>query len=69
MAGDVESRLLKHARSPEDAAALKRFDAAMALPLILAAVLPLVLIPGSPDSTVAAPLSIAETASCVPVCT
>ena len=53
MAGDVESRLLKHARSPEDAAALKRFDAAMAIPLILAAVLPLVLIPGKPDSVVA----------------
>jgi voltage-gated potassium channel len=54
VAGDVESRLLKHARSPEDAAALKRFDQAMALPLVLAAILPLVLIPGDPDSIVAA---------------
>jgi voltage-gated potassium channel len=46
--------LLKHAKTPEDAAALKKFDAAMALPLILAAVLPLVLIPGHPDSVIVA---------------
>jgi voltage-gated potassium channel len=54
VAGDVESGLLKHAKTPEDAAALKKFDAAMALPLILAAVLPLVLIPGHPDSVLVA---------------
>jgi voltage-gated potassium channel len=54
VAGDVESRLLKRAKTPEDAAALKKFDAAMAIPLILAAVLPLVLIPGKPDTVVAA---------------
>jgi voltage-gated potassium channel len=36
-------------RSPEDAAALARFDARMALPLVLAAVLPLFLIPDGGD--------------------
>lgn len=37
---------------------LKKFDAAMAIPLILAAVLPLVLIPGKPDTVVAAVVAI-----------
>ena len=54
MAEGTESGLLKRARTPEDAAALKRFDSVMALPLVLAAVLPLVLLPGHPDSLLAA---------------
>lgn len=41
-----ESKLLRHAKSPEDAAALTRFDGRMALPLVLAALLPIVLMPG-----------------------
>ncbi len=41
-----EQKLLRRAKSPEDAAALARFDARMALPLVLAAILPLVLMPG-----------------------
>lgn len=49
-----ESGLLKHARSPADAEALRRFDAAMGLPLVLSAILPIVLIPGHPDSALAA---------------
>jgi len=40
------------ARSPEDAAALVRFDERMALPLVLAALLPIVLMPGQTNSTV-----------------
>jgi voltage-gated potassium channel len=46
--------LLRRARSPEDARALARFDAAMALPLVLAALLPLVLVPGSAHAALAA---------------
>jgi voltage-gated potassium channel len=41
-----ESKLLRRARTPEDAAALATFDGRMALPLVLAAILPLVLMPG-----------------------
>jgi voltage-gated potassium channel len=50
VSGTVEERLLERARSPADAAALARFDARMAFPLVLAAVLPLFLIPGESDS-------------------
>jgi voltage-gated potassium channel len=53
VAEDVESRLLRQARSPEDAAALKRFDARMTIPLILAAVLPLFLMSGETNSALA----------------
>ena len=53
MAEDVEGRLLRQARSPEDAAALKRFDALMTIPLILAAVLPLFLMSGTTNSVLA----------------
>ena len=48
-----EAKLLRSARSPEDAAALKRFDSMMALPLVLAAILPLVILPGGTYSGVA----------------
>jgi voltage-gated potassium channel len=41
-----ESKLLRRAKTPEDAAALVRFDGRMALPLVLAALLPIVLMPG-----------------------
>jgi voltage-gated potassium channel len=41
-----ESKLLRLAKSPEDAAALRKFNDRMALPLVLAALLPIVLIPG-----------------------
>ncbi|MFZ4517427.1 MAG: ion channel [Microthrixaceae bacterium] len=40
-------------RSPEDAAVLQRFEHHMTVPLILAAVLPLVLMPGSQRETLA----------------
>jgi voltage-gated potassium channel len=38
------------ARSPEDAAVLERFNQRMALPLVLAAVVPLFLVPGGMHS-------------------
>ena len=55
-----EARLLRRARSPEDAASLARFDTHMALPLVLAALLPLFLMTGEPDSTVAAIIVVAS---------
>lgn len=48
-----EVRITRLARSPEDAAALTRFDARMALPLVLSAVLPLFLAPGNTQTIVA----------------
>jgi voltage-gated potassium channel len=54
-----EQRLLERARSPEDARALVRFNAVMSLPLVLAALLPLVLLPNSEHSTLAAVVNIA----------
>jgi voltage-gated potassium channel len=48
-----DPRIVDRARSSEDAAALARWNARMALPIVLAAVLPLVLLPGSTYSTVA----------------
>jgi voltage-gated potassium channel len=53
-----EDRLLRTARSPEDARALARFDGVMALPLVLAALLPLVILPGSQHSALAATVNI-----------
>jgi voltage-gated potassium channel len=55
----VEHRLLERARSPEDARALARFDAVMSLPLVLAALLPLVILPGSEHNVLAAIVNIA----------
>jgi voltage-gated potassium channel len=52
MATAPEARLARLARSPEDAAALARFDQRMALPLVLSAVIPLFLTPGQPDTLV-----------------
>lgn len=48
-----EARITRLARSPEDAAALTRFDRRMALPLVLSAVLPLFLAPGNTETVVA----------------
>jgi voltage-gated potassium channel len=53
-----EEGLLRRARSPEDARALVRFDGAMSLPLVLAALLPLVLVPGSEHNVLAAVVNI-----------
>jgi voltage-gated potassium channel len=49
----AEAKLLRRARSPEDAAALTRFNGRMAFPLVLAAILPLVMIPTDTYSGVA----------------
>ena len=49
MSEGAEERLLHDARSPEDAAALRRFDRVIRLPLVLSALLPMVMIPGSSD--------------------
>jgi voltage-gated potassium channel len=46
-------------RTPADAEALTRFDAQMAFPLVLAAVLPLLLLPGSTYKVLAALVNIA----------
>jgi voltage-gated potassium channel len=54
MAESPEEKLLRQAKSPADAAFLTKFNSRMALPLILAAVIPLFIIPGSPNDTVAA---------------
>jgi len=51
-------KLLGKPRSPEDAAALARFDSRIALPLVLAALLPIVLMPGSSRSLLAAAVDI-----------
>ena len=53
-----EERLLKRARSPEDAAALAKFDGVMSLPLVLAAVLPLIMAPGDERTILAAAVNI-----------
>jgi voltage-gated potassium channel len=45
-------------RSPEDARALARFDGAMAFPLVLAALLPLILLPGGEASLLAVAVNI-----------
>lgn len=52
MAEAPEARIARLARSPEDAAALARFDHRMALPLVLSAVLPIFLVPGKADTLV-----------------
>jgi voltage-gated potassium channel len=49
----AEAKLLRRAHSPEDAAALVRFNNRMAFPLVLAAVLPLIIIPADTYSGVA----------------
>jgi voltage-gated potassium channel len=46
MSDAPEVKLLRLAKSPEDAAALQAFDDRVALPLMLAALLPIVLMPG-----------------------
>jgi voltage-gated potassium channel len=53
-----EARLLKRARSPEDAAYLTRFDGMMALPLVLAALLPLLFLPGSTKGPLAGVINV-----------
>ena len=58
MAAPSDNRIDGRARSPEDAAALTRFDQQFALPLVLAAILPLVLAPGSTRSLLAATVDI-----------
>jgi len=45
-------------RSPEDARRLARFDAAMAFPLVLAALLPLVLLPGDDTGVITVAVNI-----------
>jgi len=50
MAEGAESRLLDNARSPEDAVFLARFDEMMALPLVLAALVPIFLMAGESTS-------------------
>jgi voltage-gated potassium channel len=57
---DIEARLLHQARSPEDAAAIQRFDSRMTIPLILAAVLPLFLLSGTTNSALADGIVIAS---------
>jgi len=54
MSDDAGARFSGRARSPEDAAALARFDRRFTLPLVLSAILPLVLVPGSTRSVLAA---------------
>jgi voltage-gated potassium channel len=54
-----EERLLAQARSPEDAAALAKFDQALALPLVLAALLPLLITPTDDRAVVAYVVNIA----------
>jgi voltage-gated potassium channel len=53
-----EEHLLRRARSPQDAQALVRFDSAMALPIVAAALLPLMLLPGSQHNVLAAVVNI-----------
>jgi voltage-gated potassium channel len=54
MTESPEEKLLRQAKSPADAAALARFNSRIALPLILAAVVPLFIVPGSKEDTAAA---------------
>src|SRR3954451_20056117 len=58
-AESLEARLLERARTPEDAVAVARFDSRMALPLVLAALLPLVVLPGGQHNVLAALVNIA----------
>jgi len=60
VAEDVEAELLSRARTPHDAAVLKRFDSLMTIPLILAAVLPLFLMSGETNSALADSIVIAS---------
>ena len=55
--GPVETKAGRP-RSPKDARQLARFDAAMAFPLVLAALLPLILLPGDDTSLIAALVNI-----------
>jgi voltage-gated potassium channel len=48
-----EAKLLRRARTPEDGVALARFNRRMAFPLVLAAILPLVIIPADTYSGLA----------------
>jgi voltage-gated potassium channel len=52
-AESLQERLLERARTPEDAQALVRFEGTMALPLVLAALLPLVVLPGGQHNLLA----------------
>jgi voltage-gated potassium channel len=54
-----DERLLRRAKSPEDAAALERFNGVMALPIVLAALLPLMVLPGGEHNTFAVVVNIA----------
>jgi voltage-gated potassium channel len=54
----AEARLAERARSPEDAAFVARFDGMMALPLVLAAVLPLMFLPGSTSGPLAGVINV-----------
>lgn len=54
-----DERLLRRARSPQDAAALQRFNDVMALPLVLAALLPLMVLPGGEHNGFAVVVNIA----------
>jgi len=58
MNGTAGAALPGQARSPEDAAALEQFDERFALPLVLSAILPIVLAPGSTRSVLAAVVNI-----------
>ena len=59
MTESPDERQLRRARSPEDAKALARFNGAMALPLVLAALLPLMVLPGGEHNTFAVVVNIA----------
>jgi voltage-gated potassium channel len=52
-------RLVSRAKSPDDAAALARWNSKIALPLVLAAVLPLIFVPSDPRYWFAAVVNIA----------
>ncbi|MFI5041631.1 MAG: potassium channel family protein [Acidimicrobiales bacterium] len=58
MEESAEDRLMGRARSAADAKALERFDGLMALPLVLAALLPLVLLPGGNHTVLAAVVNV-----------
>jgi voltage-gated potassium channel len=54
----IDPRIAELAHTPEDAAALTRWNARMALPIVLAAILPLVILPGSTHSGLATTVDI-----------
>jgi hypothetical protein len=56
----AESRLLRNARSPEDAAFVARFDQLVALPLVLAALLPIFLLAGESTSALVVAVVVAS---------